>query len=174
MLTPYRGRCWTLPDGVSSDQLIAPPHVFDFEPDYLRRHLLAEVRPAFAREAKPGDIIVAGANFAHGSIHSHPFIAMKAIGVGLVCRSLSRGPYRLTVFMGVPVLTVDDATYGALRDGDAIEVDFATGRIVDRTTGASFAAEPLPPFLMEIIEAGGGFEHARLRQARPSADARRH
>jgi 3-isopropylmalate/(R)-2-methylmalate dehydratase small subunit len=166
MLTPYHGRCWKLPDGVSSDQLIGPRHVFNFEPDYLRQHLLEEVSPDLARSAKPGDLIVAGAHFAHGSIHSHPFIAMKAMGLGLICRSLSRGPYRLTVFMGVPVLTIDDATYGAIQDADELAVDFATGAIVDRTTGETFTAEPLPPFLMEIIEAGGGFEHAKQQSAR--------
>ncbi|NNM71597.1 3-isopropylmalate dehydratase [Enterovirga aerilata] len=169
MLTPYHGRCWKLPDGVSSDQLIAPPHVFNFEPDYLRQHLLAEVSPDLARSAKPGDIIVAGAHFAHGSVHSHPFIAMKAMGLGLICRSLSRGPYRLTVFMGVPVLTIDDETYCAIRDADELAVDFATGEI--RTTDKTFKAEPLPPFLMEIIEAGGGFEYAKQQSARSSSHA---
>lgn len=173
MLKPYYGRCWKLPDGVSSDQLIAAPHVFNFEPDYLRQHLLEEVSPTLAKAAKPGDIIVAGAHFAHGSIHSHPFIAMKAMGLGLVCRSLSRGPYRLTVFMGVPVLTIDDDAYRAIADADELAVDFATGEIADGTTGRTFQAEPLPPFLMEIIEAGGGFEHAKQQSARQAVHAGR-
>ena len=160
MLVPYRGRCWKLPDEVSSDQLIAAPHVFDFEPDVLRRHLLEELRPELVAEARPGDVLVAGRRFAHGSNHTHPFIAMKAMGLGLLCRSISRGPYRLAVFMGVPLLTIDEATYGALDDAAPVTVDFATGAIA--AGDSAFIAEPLPPFLMEIIEAGGGFEHAKI------------
>jgi 3-isopropylmalate/(R)-2-methylmalate dehydratase small subunit len=168
MLHPYRGRCWKLPDDVSSDQLIAAQHVFEFSPEVLRKHLLAELRPEIAEQARPGDILLAGENFASGSNHSHPFLAMKAMGLGLVCRSISRGPYRLAVFMGIPLLTADAATYGAIADGDAVEVDFTAGAIADRTTGRDHTLEPLPAFLIEIVAAGGGLEHARLKQSRQS------
>lgn len=159
----YRGRCWKLPDDVSSDQLIAAQHVFEFSPDVLRKHLLHELRPEIAGEAQPGDVLLAGENFALGSVHSHPFLAMKAMGMGLVCRSISRGPYRLSVFMGVPLLTADGDTYEAIADGDRLEVDFTAGTVVDRTTGRQHVLEPLPPFLIEIVAAGGGLEHARLQ-----------
>ena len=39
-MRPYTGTCWKLPDAVSSDQLIGPAHVFDFEAETLRKHLL--------------------------------------------------------------------------------------------------------------------------------------
>lgn len=169
MLHPYRGRCWKLPDDVSSDQLIEAKYVFDFEPEILRHHLLKELRPELAKEARPGDILFAGENFANGSNHSHPFLAMKAIGLGLVCRSISRGPYRLAVFMGIPLLTSDAAIYAALNDGDEVEVDFATGSITDRSTGQRHSLQPLPQYLIEIVQAGGGLEHAKLQHARTAA-----
>ena len=34
-------------------------------------------------------------------------------------------------------------------------MDFDTGVITDETTGAAFQAEPFPPFIQEIIAAGG-------------------
>jgi 3-isopropylmalate/(R)-2-methylmalate dehydratase small subunit len=163
MLQPYRGRCWKLPDDVSSDQLIEAKYVFDFDPQILKQHLLKELRPEIAREAQPGDILFAGENFANGSNHSHPFLAMKALGLGLVCRSISRGPYRLAVFMGIPLLTADAAVYQAIADGDQLEVDFAAGSIVDERSGRRHALEPLPPYLIEIVQAGGGLEHAKLQ-----------
>jgi 3-isopropylmalate/(R)-2-methylmalate dehydratase small subunit len=162
-MQPYEGRCWKLPDDISSDQLIAAQHVFDFDPQLLRKHLLAEIRPEIAAQAKDGDILLAGDNFANGSNHSHPFLAMKAIGMGLICKSISRGPYRLAVFMGIPLLTCDAGVYDRVTDGDRIKVDFVTGALENLTAGGSFGLEPLPQFLIEIVAAGGGLEHARLQ-----------
>ncbi|KZY39816.1 3-isopropylmalate dehydratase [Roseovarius sp. HI0049] len=164
MMEAYKGTCWKLPDGVSSDQLIGPSHVFDFEAETLRKHLLEEVDPRIAAEAKPGDVLVAGRNFAQGSNHSHPFIAMKAMGLGLLCRSISRGPYRLTIFMGVPILTITEEIYTALEHRSRIEVDFTTGDIKALDMGAEFHAEALPLHLLEIVTAGGGFEHAKAQE----------
>ena len=163
-MRPYTGTCWKLPDAVSSDQLIGPAHVFDFEAETLRKHLLEEIDPRIAAEAKPGDILLAGRNFAQGSNHSHPFIGMKAMGLGLLCRSISRGPYRLTIFMGVPILTITGEIYDALEHRDRIEVDFTTGEVTALETGTTFQAEALPPHLLDIVKAGGGFEHAKAQE----------
>ena len=39
--------------------------------------------------------------------------------------------------------------------GDTVSVDFDTGVITDETNGKVFHAEPFPPFIQEIISAGG-------------------
>jgi 3-isopropylmalate/(R)-2-methylmalate dehydratase small subunit len=169
MLQPYKGRCWKLPDDVSSDQLIAAQHVFDFDPQLLRKHLLAELRPELSRQAQPGDILLAGENFANGSNHSHPFLAMKAIGMGLICCSVPRGPYRLAVFMGIPLLTCDAEIYRDIADGDRIEVDFASGELIDRSRDRHHRLQPLPPFLIDIVSAGGGLEYAALQNSGQAA-----
>jgi 3-isopropylmalate/(R)-2-methylmalate dehydratase small subunit len=160
-MQPYSGRCWKLPDDVSSDQLIHGQHVFDFDPQILRKHLLAELRPEIAREAQSGDVLLAGENFASGSNHSHPFLAMKAMGMGLICKSVSRGPYRLAVFMGIPLLTCNDEPYREIQDGHRITVDFVSGDLEDRDSGKRYRLEPLPAHLIEIVSAGGGLEHAQ-------------
>ena len=161
MIQPYGGRCWRFGDDLASDQLIQPQHVFEYDPKILRRHLLAEVRPELAQEARPGDLIVAGRNFANGSIHSHPFIAMREMGLGLICETISRGPFRLAVFMGVPLLVAGAEGVAALEDGHRLAVDFAAGRILNETTGQEQQVEPLSPFLLEIVAQGGGLAHAR-------------
>ncbi len=43
----------------------------------------------------------------------------------------------------------------AIKAGDTVSVDTETGTITDETTGAVFQAQPFPPFIAEIIEAGG-------------------
>jgi 3-isopropylmalate/(R)-2-methylmalate dehydratase small subunit len=160
-MTTRCGRAWKFSSDISSDQLISARHVFEFDPRMLRHHLLEEVRPEFAKQAQPGDVIVAGRNFAHGSNHSHPFLAMKALGVGLLCRSLSRGPFRLAIFMGVPVLMVNSEVLDAIEDGQQLDIDFNRGSIVNLSTACTMQVEPLAPFLQDIVNAGGGLEYAK-------------
>jgi len=155
------GRAWKFSSDISSDQLISARHVFEFDPRMLRHHLLTEVRPEFAQQAQPGDVIVAGRNFAHGSNHSHPFLAMKALGVGLLVRSLSRGPFRLAIFMGVPVLMAGSDVLDAIDDGDQLDIDFARGAIFNATSRKQMQVEPLAPFLQDIVNAGGGLEFVK-------------
>src|SRR5450830_926601 len=155
------GRAWKFSSDISSDQLISARHVFEFDPRMLRHHLLADVRPEFAQQAQPGDVLVAGRNFSHGSNHSHPFLAMKALGVGLLCRSLSRGPFRLAIFMGVPLLMVNSEVLDAIEDGQQLDINFSLGSIVNVTTGQQMQVAPLAPFLQEIVDAGGGLEYVK-------------
>lgn len=160
-MTTTSGRAWKFSGDIASDQLISARHVFEFDARMLRPHLLEEVRPEFAKQAQPGDVIVAGRNFAHGSNHSHPFLAMKAMGVGLLVGSLSRGPFRLAIFMGVPLLLAGAEVLDAIDDGQQLKIDYSSGSIVNVTTGQQMQVEPLAPFLQDIVNAGGGLEYVK-------------
>ncbi len=174
MTDSFSGRCWRFGDDLASDQLIPPQHVFEYDPAILRRHLLAEVRPELSREARPGDVLVTGRNFANGSHHSHPFLAMKEMGVGLICETISRGPFRLAVFVGIPLLVAGPEVIAGLGDGDALRVNFATGAIHNKTTGRRFDVEPLSGFLLDIVTVGGGLNYARaLLEAEGTDNAKR-
>ena len=48
----YQGRCWKLGDDVSSDELISAQHVFEYDPQVLRKHLLEERLSQFASQAQ--------------------------------------------------------------------------------------------------------------------------
>ena len=43
----------------------------------------------------------------------------------------------------------------AIKEGDEVEVDFDTGIITDRTTGATFQGQAFPEFMQKIINAEG-------------------
>ncbi|HZL06073.1 MAG TPA: 3-isopropylmalate dehydratase small subunit, partial [Coriobacteriia bacterium] len=57
-----------------------------------------------------------------------------------------------------------DAVDG-IRAGDEVEVDAETGAIRNLTTGASWQAQPFPPFIRDIIETGGLVEAAKAKMA---------
>ena len=44
---------------------------------------------------------------------------------------------------------------GAIANGAEVEIDFSTGEIKDLTGGRTYHSRPFPPFIAEIIAAGG-------------------
>jgi 3-isopropylmalate/(R)-2-methylmalate dehydratase small subunit len=160
-----KGRVWKLGDDVASDLLISANHVFEYDPRLLRKHLLHDLRPELAGEAREGDVLVAGRRFAHGSQHSHPFLAMKEMGLGLLAVKPTRAPFRLAIYMGVPLLEISQEIYAQIADGETLEADFVQGRIALPDSGREFNTPPLPPFLLDIVRAGGGLGYMREQAA---------
>jgi 3-isopropylmalate dehydratase small subunit len=111
--------------------------------------------PEFMKKMKPGDIIVAEKNFGCGSSREHAPIAIKAAGVScVVAKSFARIFYRNSFNMGLPIFESAEAVDG-IKEGDEIEVDADNGLIRDLTTNREFKATPVPPFMQELIAAGG-------------------
>jgi len=101
--------------------------------------------------ALDGDLIVAGKNFGCGSAMEVAVTAITGAGIrAVLARSFSRTYYRNAVNNGLPPVVCDTA---AIREGDRLEIDGACVR--NLTTGASIAAEALPPVMLEIIATGG-------------------
>lgn len=170
----YEGRCWRLGDDISSDELISARHVFEYNPEQLRKHLLEELRPELAGQARSGDFIVAGKRFAHGSQHTHPFLAMKAMGLGLIAHRLLRPPFRLSIYSGVPLLELDEEALAMFHDGDRMRVDFRAGRLENLTRHQQIEVTPLPDFLLQIVQAGGGLGYLGTTCASASAMEKSH
>ena len=81
----------------------------------------------------------------------------------VIAKSFARIFYRNSINIGLPILECPAAA-DAIAAGDLVSVDFDTGVITDETTGATFQAEPFPPFIQEIIAAGGLMNSIRARQ----------
>ncbi len=62
--------------------------------------------------------------------------------------------------MGLPILDCPEAVDG-IGDGDEVEVNLSDGVIRNLSTGAEFRAKPIPPFMQELIDAGGLIGYAR-------------
>ena len=107
------------------------------------------------KKMKPGDIMVADKNFGCGSSREHAPIAIKAAGVScVVAKSFARIFYRNCFNMGLPIFESAEAVDG-IKEGDQIEVDADAGVIRNLTSGKTFTVAPVPPFMQELIAAGG-------------------
>jgi 3-isopropylmalate/(R)-2-methylmalate dehydratase small subunit len=154
-------RIWMLGDNVNTDVIIPGRYNVTTDRAQLARHCLCEILPEFAQQVQAGDVIMAGHNFGCGSSREHAPAAIQASGVRVViARSFARIFYRNAVNIGLPVLVCDESVL-ASEDGQEIEVDLTLGLIMNVTTGESFQAEPLNPFVARIVAAGGIVELVR-------------
>ena len=140
---------------IDTDVIIPARYLNTSDPAELAKHCLEDLDTTFVERVQPGDIIVADENFGCGSSREHAPIAIKEAGVDVViAKSFARIFYRNAINTGLAIMECPEAV-AAIGGGDVVSVDTATGLITDETTGATFTAQPFPPFIAEIIEAGG-------------------
>ena len=63
------------------------------------------------------------------------------------------------------ILECPEAAANGIDAGDEVEVDFDTGVITDVTKGESWQAAAFPPFIQNIIKAGGLLKSLKEREA---------
>ena len=149
------GKAWRFGDDVDTDAIIPARYLNTSDPDELASHCMEDADPDFPEKVSAGDIIVGGKNFGCGSSREHAPIAIKAAGVScVIAGSYARIFYRNAFNMGLPIFESPEAA-GAIGTGDQVQVNAGTGVIRNLTTGKEFQAEPYPPFMIDLIEAGG-------------------
>ena len=149
------GSVFKYPDNVDTDVIIPARHLNTQDPRELAAHCMEDIDKEFITKVKDGDVMVGGWNFGCGSSREHAPVAIKAAGISVViAKSFARIFYRNSINIGLPIMECPEAV-DAISAGDTVQVDFDTGVITDATTGQSFQAEPFPPFIQDIISAGG-------------------
>ena len=149
------GKVFKYPDNVDTDVIIPARYLNTPDAQELAKHCMEDIDTAFASAVKPGEIMVAGRNFGCGSSREHAPLAIKTCGVAcVIAATFARIFYRNALNIGLPILECPEAAQ-AIQAGDTVSVDFDTGVITDETTGKSFQGEPFPPFMQDLIAAGG-------------------
>ena len=156
-------RTWRLPADVDTDQL-APGHTMKHGLDVIARHCLEAVRPDFAADVQPGDVIVAGANFGIGSSREQAAGVLVHLGVATVIAPSFAGLYFRNAFnLGLLLLTCPRA--GEIDDGTSLQFDARAGRVT-LADGRMLPTEPIPGFLLDMVDAGGLLPQLQRRFAR--------
>jgi 3-isopropylmalate/(R)-2-methylmalate dehydratase small subunit len=151
----FEGSAHVYGDNVDTDVIIPARYLTSTEPEELAQHAMEDIDPDFVGRVKPGDVIVAGRNFGSGSSREHAPLAIKGAGIScIVAASFARIFYRNAINVGLPIVVCEGAADGAAT-GDAFRVDLEGGVVENATKGASFTATPLPPFMKDILDAGG-------------------
>lgn len=142
-------------DNVDTDVIIPARYLNSSDPKELAAHCMEDIDKDFVKRVKEGDIIVANKNFGCGSSREHAPLAIKCAGVScVIAETFARIFYRNAINIGLPIIECPEAAK-AIQAGDVVKVDFDSGVITDETTGQSFTGQAFPPFMQEIITAGG-------------------
>ncbi|WP_296558874.1 hypothetical protein [Pigmentiphaga sp.] len=153
-----RARCHVLGDDVPHDGGVMR---FDFitgrvtDPALLIPELFNEIDPGLKTRIRPGDFIVAGKNFFCGKAHNNGMIAMKALGLRVLCESMPFRSFRAAIGVALPCLIQCKGIREFVQDGDELEVDFESGEVIDLTRGETRRYPAVARDIKTIVEEGG-------------------
>lgn len=157
------GKVWKYGDHINTDLIIPGRYLDNYDLKHLAAHAMEDVDAQFAKEVRPGDVIVAGRNFGCGSSREQAPLALKAAGVAaVIAGSVSRIFYRNAINVGLPIIACPEAAR-LFEQGDTAEIDLAEGVLRNARTGGSVRFSPPPAFLLQILQDGGLVPHLRKR-----------
>jgi 3-isopropylmalate/(R)-2-methylmalate dehydratase small subunit len=149
------GKAWTFGENMNTDEIIPGRYNITIDPLELAKNVFCEVKPEYAANIKPGDVIVGGQNFGCGSSREHAPIAIKGSQAKcVIAPSFARIFFRNAINIGLPILECPEAATD-ITEGDEIEVNLTSGQIRNLTKDHTYQARPLPGFVIKIAEAGG-------------------
>lgn len=150
-----RGNVFKYGDNVDTDVIIPARHLTTSDPAELAKYCMEDIDSDFAKDVRPGDIIVAARNFGCGSSREHAPISIKGSGIScVIASSFARIFYRNAINTGLPIMECAPAAEAAEK-GDVLEIDFETGIIKNITKNEEYQSAAFPEFIQRIIAAGG-------------------
>jgi 3-isopropylmalate/(R)-2-methylmalate dehydratase small subunit len=147
------GRVWKLGDNINTD-LILPNVAFRLPQAEQHTLCFEAIRPGWTKHVHPGDLIIAGENFAMGS--GRPVGAiLGACGIaGVIAESVNGLGLRNCVNFSLPAMSCR-GVIDLFEEGDTGRIDYRLGRVENLTRGIEIPGTPLPDLLAAIVEAGG-------------------
>jgi len=129
--------------------------------DEMAQHAMETFDPMFRSKLRGRDVLVVGRNFGCGSSREQASECLEAAGVrAVIARSFSRIFFRNSIHIGLPVIASEELCE-AISDGEMVDIDLTRGEI--RHARGTVTVPKFPPFLMEILQAGGLIPHLRRR-----------
>ena len=156
------GRVWKYGDGVNTDVIFPGKYTYTIsDPAEMAQYALEDLDPTFAKNVKPGDVIVAGKNWGNGSSREQAATCLKVAGVrAVIAISFGRIWYRNAINNGLLALTCPEAV-AAVNHGDQIEIDLEASLI--KSEVGEFSFPPFAPSVQAIIADGGLIPHLRKK-----------
>jgi 3-isopropylmalate/(R)-2-methylmalate dehydratase small subunit len=111
-----------------------------------------------AKQVPPGSVLVAGKNFGCGSSREQACSCLKGWELAVVAKGFARIFMQNSINLGLNLVTAPDVE---ASEGD--ELELLDDKVVNKTTGKSFALVPLPKARQAIVDAGGLIAYTRKR-----------
>jgi 3-isopropylmalate/(R)-2-methylmalate dehydratase small subunit len=142
-------------DNINTDLIIPGRYLVLTDPREIAKHAMEGLDPTFTQKSKNGVVMVVGLNFGSGSSREQAPIALKYSNVKcIIAKSFARIFYRNAINLGLPVLETIDL-WDKVEEGDVLKVSLDKGLITNSVSHWSVSTQPLPPFILELIEKGG-------------------
>src|SRR3989338_4477358 len=150
-------------DDINTDYIISGRYKFAIsDPKELAKRIFEDIDPDFAKNLKPGDILVAGKNFGMGSSREQAPVSLKAAGIGaVVAVSFARIFYRNAFNIGLPLVECDTKN---IQAGDQLQIDFDKAVIENKANGKKKNIAKLPDMLMNFLKHGGAVEYLKVKK----------
>ncbi len=153
-------RVWKFGADIDTD-VLAPGHAMKHGIDKIATYCLESVRPEFASQVRPGDVIVAGRNFGIGSSREQAVAVLVRLGVAAVIAPSFSGLYFRNAFnVGLLLLTCPKAD--VLQEAERVVLDRRDLAVISGA-GERLACEPIPDFLLDMVRSGGLMNQLRIR-----------
>ena len=155
-----KGKVWKYGDDVNTDVIFAGKYTYTIKDRAeMAKVALEDLDPEFAKNAKAGDIIVAGKNWGCGSSREQAAICLKERGIGaIVAKSFARIHYRNCLNEGLPII-ISSEIQDLVKSGDEVEIDFGKGEIT--ADGKTLKFPPYPEFVQGLVNDGGLIPHVK-------------
>lgn len=167
--TVIAGRAWLVADAagkliadVDTDQIYHNAHLAVTDVNQMGQYAFGNLDgwKDFAARAKPGDILVVGANFGAGSSRQQAVDCFRALGVAAVVGVSFGAIYtRNAVNAGWPLVVCPDVLALGLKAGDELRIDLDAAKLANVATGKAVAAKPWSRVQMDIYKAGDLFAY---------------
>ncbi|MGI9012993.1 MAG: homoaconitase [Phycisphaerales bacterium] len=170
------GRSILLPvDNLNTDGIYAGTLTYrdDVTPEEMAAASFNNYDPEFVKKARPGDVIIAGANFGTGSSREQAATCLQRFGIPCVIAASFSETYKRNAFNNGFIVfecpELADWIRGAVSPGTSektiigpdITIDYANSSI--QCGDATFDFSPLSPTAQELIVAGGAENVVRQR-----------
>jgi 3-isopropylmalate/(R)-2-methylmalate dehydratase small subunit len=161
LMQPMRGNAWVFRGVLDVDWEICSYRTYQglqekgmYTAAEIGKHCMINMDPDFPKKVRKGDLIV-GEFMGFGHDHDHACLSILGAGVAAVlCDTAAPYFFRNSIERGLPVVELS-GILDAVKQGDELEVDLENGRLTNISSSVELTFEPMPPFIIKKLAAGG-------------------
>ncbi len=159
--TIVEGRVWIIPkDDIDTDMIFHNRYLTITDIREMGQYTFDNLKgfEDFAKQAKPGDIVITGKNFGAGSSRQQAVDCFLSLGISCILAESYGAIYeRNAINAALPILTYDPASLqdAGIHESDRVKVNFETGTVENLANGKTTHINRFYDAQMLIYRNGG-------------------